>query len=73
MRTTLSAASTRIIVSALGLVFGLAASAMAQADDRLFVGSEEWVVARAPFDGFLHATNDLDTLGVDERESECRP
>ncbi len=39
----------------------------------VFVTTGEWVVARAPLDGFLHATNDLDTLGVDEQESECRP
>lgn len=25
----------------------------------------------APFDGFLHAKNNLDTLGADERESSC--
>ena len=70
---TFSATSTPITAPALGLVFGLAASAMAQADGRLFVTTGEWVVARAPFDGFLHAKNDLDTLGVDERESACRP
>lgn len=29
------------------------------------------VVARAPIDGFLHRTNDLDTLGVDAPESRC--
>ena len=37
----------------------------------LFVTTGEWVVARAPLEGFLHAKNDLDTLGVDERESLC--
>ncbi len=41
MRTTLLAASTPIIVSVLALLFGLAASAMAQADGRLFVSSEK--------------------------------
>ncbi len=30
------------------------------------------VVARAPIEGFLHETNNLDTLGADERESDCR-
>jgi ABC transporter substrate binding protein (PQQ-dependent alcohol dehydrogenase system) len=30
------------------------------------------VVARAPVEGFLHKTNDLDTLGDDEPESPCR-
>jgi ABC transporter substrate binding protein (PQQ-dependent alcohol dehydrogenase system) len=29
------------------------------------------VVARAPMDGFLHQHNNLDTLGVDRRESAC--
>ena len=37
----------------------------------VFVTTGEWVVARAPLEGFLHAKNDLDTLGVDERESLC--
>ena len=26
----------------------------------------------APFDGFLHPTNNLDTLGADEKESPCK-
>src|SRR6516162_80254 len=30
------------------------------------------VVARAPVEGFLHKTNELDTLGVDEPETPCR-
>ena len=30
------------------------------------------VIARAPVEGFLHKTNDLDTLGDDEPESPCR-
>lgn len=30
------------------------------------------LVAQAPLDGFLHPINDLDTLGIDERESACR-
>jgi ABC transporter substrate binding protein (PQQ-dependent alcohol dehydrogenase system) len=30
------------------------------------------VVARAPVEGFLHKTNDLDTLGDDEPESPCK-
>lgn len=30
------------------------------------------VVELAPIEGFLHETNDLDTLGVDEPRSECR-
>jgi ABC transporter substrate binding protein (PQQ-dependent alcohol dehydrogenase system) len=31
-----------------------------------------WVVGRAPLEGFLHARNNLDTLGFEERESRCR-
>jgi ABC transporter substrate binding protein (PQQ-dependent alcohol dehydrogenase system) len=30
------------------------------------------VAARAPIEGFLHRTNDLDTLGDDEGDSPCR-
>ncbi len=30
------------------------------------------VAARAPIEGFLHRTNDLDTLGDDEQDSPCR-
>jgi ABC transporter substrate binding protein (PQQ-dependent alcohol dehydrogenase system) len=30
------------------------------------------VIARAPIDGFLHKTNNLDTLGVDTPETKCR-
>lgn len=30
------------------------------------------VIAKAPIDGFLHQKNNLDTLGVDARESTCR-
>ncbi|SFR59598.1 amino acid/amide ABC transporter substrate-binding protein, HAAT family [Marinobacter daqiaonensis] len=30
------------------------------------------IVARAPFEGFLHPNTDLDTLGFDRPESECR-
>jgi len=30
------------------------------------------VIARAPVEGFLHKTNDLDTLGDDEPESPCK-
>jgi ABC transporter substrate binding protein (PQQ-dependent alcohol dehydrogenase system) len=31
-----------------------------------------WVAGRAPVDGFLHARNNLDTLGFDEKDSRCR-
>jgi len=30
------------------------------------------VIARAPLEGFLHQTNNLDTLGRDQPESACR-
>ncbi len=30
------------------------------------------LVAQAPLEGFLHEVNEMDTLGVDRRESECR-
>ncbi|HSB73792.1 MAG TPA: ABC transporter substrate-binding protein [Candidatus Methylomirabilis sp.] len=39
----------------------------------LLLTTGDWVVERAPLDGFLHARNTLDTLGFDERESRCRP
>ncbi|MHB0777146.1 ABC transporter substrate-binding protein [Halomonas sp. WWR20] len=38
----------------------------------ILLGSGNWVMARAPFEGFLHETNALDTLGFDPRESQCR-
>ncbi|WP_211213440.1 ABC transporter substrate-binding protein [Modicisalibacter luteus] len=38
----------------------------------ILLGSGNWVVARAPFEGFLHQTNALDTLGFDPRESKCK-
>ncbi|MEM7021034.1 MAG: ABC transporter substrate-binding protein [Pseudomonadota bacterium] len=33
--------------------------------------THNWVVERAPLDAFLHATNNMDTLGFDEHESRC--
>ncbi|SKA46343.1 branched-chain amino acid ABC transporter substrate-binding protein [Enterovibrio nigricans] len=30
------------------------------------------LVATAPFEGFLHPRNDLDSLGIDEAQSQCR-
>lgn len=33
--------------------------------------THNWVVDRAPIKGFLHPTNNLDTLGFDERDSDC--
>ena len=38
----------------------------------LLIATHNWVVERAPIRGFLHATNNLDTLGFDERDSQCR-
>ena len=37
----------------------------------LLLGTHNWVVGRAPLRGFLHQTNNLDTLGFDERDSRC--
>jgi ABC transporter substrate binding protein (PQQ-dependent alcohol dehydrogenase system) len=34
--------------------------------------THNWVVERAPIRGFLHAANNLDTLGFDQRDSGCR-
>lgn len=34
--------------------------------------TQNWVVARAPMQGFEHRLNHLDTLGPDEAESDCR-
>jgi ABC transporter substrate binding protein (PQQ-dependent alcohol dehydrogenase system) len=38
----------------------------------LFLTTGNWVVERAPIDGFLHAKNTMDTLGFDEKESRCK-
>ena len=37
----------------------------------LLLITHNWVVERAPLRGFLHQTNNLDTLGFDERDSRC--
>ena len=37
----------------------------------IMLATPDWVSARAPIEGFKHRTNDLDTLGQGERESEC--
>ena len=39
----------------------------------LLLTTGDWVVERAPLDGFLHARNTMDTLGIDQPESRCRP
>ena len=31
------------------------------------------VIERAPIQGFLHQTNNMDTLGFDRRDSQCKP
>jgi ABC transporter substrate binding protein (PQQ-dependent alcohol dehydrogenase system) len=38
----------------------------------LLLTTGNWVVERAPLDGFLHAKNVLDTLGFDQPETRCR-
>ena len=38
----------------------------------VFLGHADGVAAVAPFDGVMHPTEVLDTLGVDEKESACR-
>ena len=38
----------------------------------LLLATHNWVVERAPLKGFLHASNNLDALGFDQRDSRCR-
>jgi ABC transporter substrate binding protein (PQQ-dependent alcohol dehydrogenase system) len=38
----------------------------------LLLATESSVIERPPLEGFLHATNDLDTLGIDGPETTCR-
>ena len=38
----------------------------------VFLGQADGVAAVAPFDGVMHPTEVLDTLGVDEKESTCK-
>jgi len=37
----------------------------------ILLGTHNWVIDRAPIQGFLHASNNLDTLGYDQRETLC--
>ncbi len=37
----------------------------------IMLTSPNYVIAIAPLEGFLHRTNNLDTLGQDQRESQC--
>lgn len=38
----------------------------------ILLTTHNWVVERAPIKGFLHQTNNLDTLGIDERNTQCK-
>ena len=38
----------------------------------ILLTTHNWVVERAPIKGFLHKTNNLDTLGIDQRKSKCK-
>ena len=38
----------------------------------LLVATQNWVVDRAPLQGFLHQLNNLDTLGFDQPDSQCK-
>lgn len=38
----------------------------------IMLSTPEWVVARAPIEGFRHRVTDLDTLGYEERDTTCR-
>ena len=37
----------------------------------MFLGTPNWVAARAPLEGFLHPRMDLDSLGRDAPETDC--
>lgn len=37
----------------------------------ILLTTHNWVIERAPIKGFLHQTNNLDTLGIDKRNSKC--
>ncbi len=36
------------------------------------IHSADALVATAPFEGFIHPTNELDTLGADKQDSQCK-
>ena len=38
----------------------------------ILLTTPEWVVARAPIEGFRHRVTDLDTLGYENRDTACR-
>ncbi len=37
----------------------------------LLLHTHNAVISSAPIEGFMHQTNDLDTLGLDRQESDC--
>ena len=39
----------------------------------LLLATHNAVIERAPLQGFLHQTNNMDTLGFDRRDSRCKP
>ena len=39
----------------------------------LLIATHNAVIERAPIQGFLHQTNNMDTLGFDRRDSRCKP
>jgi len=39
----------------------------------ILLATHNAVVERAPIQGFLHQTNNMDTLGFDQRDSQCKP
>ncbi len=43
-----------------------------QLRQNLLLATHNAVIERAPLDDFLHETNNLDSLGIDRRESGCR-
>lgn len=38
----------------------------------LLIATHNAVIERAPIDGFLHQNNNMDTLGFDQRDSQCK-
>ncbi len=38
----------------------------------ILIATHNWVIQRAPVEGFLHQKENMDTLGIDEPESKCQ-
>jgi len=38
----------------------------------ILLATHNWVIQRAPVEGFLHQRENMDTLGIDEPESKCQ-